>query len=525
MVLSIIEKHKGSQTAQESVDPRQLTDIIHDIFFASEKAGLFIDNKTFQLNTAISILTNFIWNIFDPKRMHNISMMELKLTFLIICEMEPVNSYKSIMDMHFEIVKDFNRCITKTRFEEFINIFAKILSYLGEPIYFEPKVIADILIESFKNVPGSCGISQDSFYNLWLSHQDSKFSSYTNIFLLLIRFKKSEAVIHQNDCAGCKKFPIVGLRYKCQKCKISLCFDCFSKGFTSARHSLGHRFFELSTCERDRQGVICTFIDKFLSIFQKRDNATLNPNLDLGNTKLIEDDHIELMQVDDDMDVGTFRKRRGTIRSEVYNNSENLFIQQRDLIDKLLSATENLKLEGEKFNNIIFKFVDESTNSEMQKEMRSHGEALSEQIEIFQKIHEDLANTFGRNQSNNTIRPFSSPTKSIFLPSSTPMTKENSKPVMLNKSSNIIFSLFFVLLNLFNVFFSVNGYEINKSHVNDNAEYSISDLSTFFMAKLPNNAQFKMKMMRSKSLDDTDAELENFKELLQKFKELSDGSL
>lgn len=434
MVLSIIERHKR-QSAQENVDPRKLTDIIHDIFYASEKSGLFIDDKTFSISKAISILTNFIWNVFDPKRMHNITMMELKLTFLIICELEPANSYQYIMDAHFNIVKDHNCCITKPRFEEFVNIFGKILSYLGEPIYFEPKVVADILKEAFVNSPGFNGISQDDFYTLWQSHQDSKFSAYTNIFLLLIRFKKSEAIIHQNDCAGCKKFPIIGLRYKCQKCKISLCFDCFSKGYTSARHSLGHRFYELSTCERD-QSAFCAFIDKFLSIFHKRASASINPNLEheLGHTKLIEDEHIELLQVDDDMDVGTFRKRRNTIRSEVYNNSENLLIQQRELVDKLMNATENLKLESEKFN----KLVEMSANNEIKNDLQYHSEALNEHVEIFKKIHEDLANTFSRNQSNNTIRPFSSPSKSIFLPSSTPyVTKEKTKSLMLSKTSKL----------------------------------------------------------------------------------------
>jgi small-conductance mechanosensitive channel len=152
---------------------------------------------------------------------------------------------------------------------------------------------------------------------------------------------------------------------------------------------------------------------------------------DLGHTKLIEDEHIELVQVDDDMDVGTFRKRRGTIRSEVYNNSENLFIQQRDLVDKLLTSTETLKIENEKFNKIIEK----SACDELHKDLKSHGEAISEQVEILKKIHEDLANTFGRNQSNNTIRPFISPSKSIFLPSSTPyVNKDKSKPLMLSKS-------------------------------------------------------------------------------------------
>lgn len=434
MVLSIINKHKGSKTAKESIDPIELTNIIHDIYYASEKSGIFIDNKEFNLNSAISILTNFIWNIFDPKRMQNITMQELKLTMLIICEMEPVNSYHSVMDSHFEIVKDFNRCITKARFEEFVNISSKILSYLGEPIYFEPKIINDILIEAFMNAPGFNGISQDVFYNLWLSHQDSKFSTYANLFLLMIRFKKSESVIHQYDCTGCKRFPIIGLRYKCQKCKISLCFDCFSKGYTSARHSFGHRFFELSTCEKDRQGLISTMFDKFLSIFRQRSSATINIEQELGNTKLIEEEHIELVQVDDDMDVGTFRKRRGTIRSEVYNNSENLLIHQRDLVDKLFSATESLKVESEKFNENLTK----TANHELQKDLKSHADFLNEQVEVYQKIHEELAGTFNRNQSNNTIRPFVSPSKSIFLPSSTPyMLKEKSK-TMLSKSSKII---------------------------------------------------------------------------------------
>ncbi len=347
--------------------------------------------------------------------MNNITMMELKLTFLILCEMEVVNSYHSIMESHFEIVKDFNRCITKHRFEEFVNIFGKILSYLGEPLYFESKVTADILNEAFQHSPGM-RITQDIFYGLWMSHQSSNFSTYTNLFLLIIRFKKAESIIHQNDCSGCRKFPIVGLRYKCQKCKISLCFECFSKGYTSSRHSLSHRFYELATTEKERHGTIFALLGKFLSIFRhQQTNGTINPKFDHESTKLIEDEHIELVQVDDDMDVGVSRR----IRSEVYNNSENLMIQQRDLVDKLLESVERLKIESENFKT---NFVDK------QKDLEPHADFLDKQVEIFSKIHEDLAGTFNRNQSNNTIRPFSSPSKSIFLPSSTPyMTKEKSK--------------------------------------------------------------------------------------------------
>ena len=72
----------------------------------------------------------------------------------------------------------------------------------------------------------------------------------------------------------------------------------------------------------------------------------------------------------------------------------------------------------------------------------------------------------------------------------------------------------------------MNGYEINKSYINAHAEYSISDLSTFFFTKLPKSEQQKInEIARSKSLnDETETELENFKELFVKFKELAEGN-
>ncbi|KAL7039893.1 hypothetical protein ACKWTF_000164 [Chironomus riparius] len=390
---------------------------------------------------AVTILTNFLWNIFDSKRMQNISLMEFKLTMLVLCDLEPLNTFNQIIDAHFEMAKDFNHCITKPRFEEFINIFGKILSYLGEPLYFDQKVISDILAEAFLNSPGINGICQYNFYSLWTD----KLSKYTIIFLLLIRFKKSESIIHQNECAGCKKFPITGLRYKCQKCKgMSLCFKCFSKGFTNKRHSFGHRFYELTSNEKEH-GKMCSILLKFLKIFQRQSNtASLNQSLhsthdqhaeNNGNTKLIEDEHIELVQIDDDMECGTsihYRQRRGTIRSEIFNNSENLLILQRNLMDKLLNAVENLKSETESFqkmSNENKKII--ASDTEFEKYLNSHGQFLFEQVEILKQIHQATIQSFSSNQNNKTIKSFSTPTKSIFLPSSTPYNNPKEKPKLM----------------------------------------------------------------------------------------------
>lgn len=386
-----------------------------------------------------------MWDIFDPKRIQNISLMEFKLAMLVLCELEPLNTFNQIIDAHFEIAKDFNHCITKPRFEEFINIVGKMLSFLGEPLYFEQQVIIDILTEAFADSPGINGICQYNFYKLWTSHQNNKFSTYTNIFLLLIRFKKSESIIHQNECAGCKKFPIVGLRYKCQKCKgLSLCFGCFSKGFTNKRHSFGHRFFELTSNKREH-GKLCSVVLKFLKLFQRQSQANLNQsyhsscdlhNNDNGNTKLIEDEHIELVQIDDDMEFGTsvhHRQRRGTIRSEIFNNSENLLILQRNLMDKLLSAIENLKTETESFKKMSKenkKII--AADTEFEKYLHCHEQFLCDQVEILKQIHEATVQSFSSTQNNKTIKSFSTPTKSIFLPSSTPYAHKDKPKVMVD---------------------------------------------------------------------------------------------
>lgn len=455
--LSIIQKHKQG-SPQESVSPSQLTDIIHDIFFATEKAGFYIEHKKFNLQNAISILCNFLWNIFDPKRQANISLMELKLALLVLCELPPINTYHQLIDAHFEVAKDHNNCITRSRYEEFINIFGKLLSYLGEPLYFDHKIVSDIVFEVFENYPGINGMNQFTFMNLWTSHESTKFSSYTNLFLLLIRFKKSELVVHQNQCSGCHAFPIVGMRFKCQKCKgLSLCFQCFSKGFVNQRHSHAHRMLELSSNEKEH-GKLCKFLLMFCNIFRRQPIAILSHSAVSsifdhdhkghdGNTKLIENEHVELNHVNDDMEGGTYGrpgKRRATIRSEeVFHNSENQLIVQRVMMDKLLSAIETIKLEAESYQKLVGakqKFL--SHDAEFAKFTDQHYTFLVEQIELLKTIHDSMISSFSSMQNNKTIKSaFASPTTSLFLPhSSTPyrtMTnnlKENA-PLELCKSS------------------------------------------------------------------------------------------
>lgn len=390
-------------------------------------------------------MCNLLWNIFDAKRHQNISLMELKLTLLILCELPPINTYHELIESHFELSKDHNNCITRSRFEELINVFGKLLSYLGEPLYFERKIVTDIVNEVFENYPGINGISQFTFTCQFTSHESTKFSSYSNLFLLLIRFYKSELVVHQSQCQGCHVFPIVGMRFKCSKCKgLSLCFTCFSKGFVNQRHSLAHRMFELSSNEKE-PGQLCTFFISFLKIFRRKPNVCLtNSNASSvfdqnqvshhdGNTKLIENEHVELMEIDEDMEGGmsceTLGRRRGTIRQEVFNNSENLMILQRNLMEKLFSAIENVKLETESYQKVLGekpKIVSE--DQDLARFMNTHEAFLVDQIDQLKSIHDAMSCSLASSQNSKTIKSgFTSPTTSLFLPhSSTPYRAMNN---------------------------------------------------------------------------------------------------
>lgn len=286
---------------------------------------------------------------------------------------------------------------------------------------------------------------------------------------------------------------------------------------------------------------------KFLKLFRRQPETILSPSVISsvfdnnhkshidGNTKLIENEHVELIQVDEDMEGGTcvFRgKKRGTIRSEVFNNSENLMILQRSLMEKMLSAIENMKLETQNYEMVVAdKQKILKVHPEINKFIESHHQFLVDKIDLLKNIHDGMIRSLSSSQSNKTIKStFASPTTSLFLPhSSTPYrTKNNLKDVTATESAlyksrefNVEFILSKGCSNLCSGS-TVADYEANKSHAADNTEYSISDVSSWFQTKIPNN--IAAKETNKNFADETfETKVANFRNLLMKVKEIIDG--
>lgn len=276
-----------------SLKPTQLTSLLHDIYFAAEKCGQFSQSVDFNLERCTAMLTNLLWSIFDPYvfvcakwgqdvsfifrftcfRRHRtipISLLEFKQLMLIMCNTQ---TFEQMILEEFLIVADHNRCVNRFRFESLLKVISKVFLFLGESVHYGWHLVTNwvqqcfqqvnwmngtsastilIIIYAFlflpaKQCPGIIGLDEYQFTCLW-QNQAIHFANYSNVLALVQRIKESQNILHDVQCVACKAAPITGIRFKCQQCrKLSLCFECFCKGYTNARHEISHRMYEMST--------------------------------------------------------------------------------------------------------------------------------------------------------------------------------------------------------------------------------------------------------------------------------------
>ena len=255
-------------------------------------------------------------------------------------------------------------------------------------------------------------------------------------------------------------------------------------------------------------------------------------------------DNIELiMKVEDDV-VEEYKntlkktntKSRTAVKSETFNNSENMLITQRNLMDKLLEVVETLTTE----NFIFEKKVNdqaEMLNPEMKKFMESHKKFISEQVGQLKYIWDTMPSLASNKPAKIDLvsSPATTTCSSIMnlLPhSSTPYRPHKPKPVIsspLDKSSEffILFSIWFKIFDLFSIFL-VHGAEVNKTYLEQNkCDYSVSDISCWFQTK---NQKTSAEAARNideiiRTFDDVaiETKMTNFRDLLLKVKEIIDG--
>ncbi|XP_040172656.1 dystrobrevin-1 [Anopheles arabiensis] len=254
MVHSILNRHQLNLIdSAPSIKPGQLASVVHDVYFAAARMGYFDDLPARpNLDAASALLAGFLWAVFDPKRTTPVSVLELRQAFLLLCDHA---THGQLVWEHFRLTSDHNLCVSRHRFEAMLTVLSKVLTFLGEPDHLRPSMVQQITGECFANYPGLVGLTEYQFCCLW--KLSSLFSYYANVVTLCKRLHDTEHITHGMPCYGCRA-PIRGLRFKCQRCRhVSLCLDCFTAGYSSKRHSMAHKMYEISAGEGET-GSRCT---------------------------------------------------------------------------------------------------------------------------------------------------------------------------------------------------------------------------------------------------------------------------
>ncbi|KAH8317541.1 hypothetical protein KR074_012493 [Drosophila pseudoananassae] len=542
LVLAILERHGLRGNLELMVPPFQLTSLIHDIYFACEKLGHFAQDSSFQLEAASGLLANFFWNVYDPQRRHSISLLEIKITLILFCNL--YSSEQLAADFFGLLADPKNQVISRYAFEQLLATLSKLLTYLGEGKAYGSHNLPLMMEQSFARCPhGVAGLAEQQFHKLWTgAGVQTRFLIYGNLLALIKRIEDTEHLIHTNSCAGCRKERIVGIRFRCQVCRdISLCLPCFAEGYAGGRHEPGHRMCEVfvedqppqnwtrhlaklcgwfvvgrkrKTQEEDRRGF-CDAQESGPVLGQS--SATPIP----AETRSIQERERE-REKDKEQTVILQQQQELCSLTGLASKASS---QLQSIIDRLL--LQNMKLETQ------LKTVSTSSSAEISEFLSAHQSFLLQIIEDMRQLSVRLCVIY--------CSPAAAPVvadahvaaaplvSSTFLSSSTPQRQ--------------IFDMYGPVGA--NLTHSINGADLNRSYLEANkSDYSLNDISLWFDQRrsslqhhsqqatgsapaplslpMPLGALLEHPASKDGSMRDT--EMVNFKLLLHKVKEIVEDS-
>jgi hypothetical protein len=144
---------------------------------------------------------NNVYPHHSRKRSTPLSLLEVKLTFLLLCDSQ---SFEQLVKEHNILTADHNFCVSRVRFESMVHILAKLCACLDDNEQFEAKQTNQIVYECFEELPGLVGLNEYQFSNIWRSGVSANFTIYANILRLVRRLQDSQENLHHITCAGCQ---------------------------------------------------------------------------------------------------------------------------------------------------------------------------------------------------------------------------------------------------------------------------------------------------------------------------------
>ncbi|XP_023306701.2 dystrobrevin beta isoform X1 [Lucilia cuprina] len=503
LVLAVMERH-GIRDGDVNlmVPPFQLTSLIHDVYYACEKLGHFTKLPLYSLESATAILSNFFWNIYDPHRRHSISLLEIKITFLLLCKLYA--SDQMIPEFYNLLHHKKTKSVPKLNFEYLLIILSKIFSYIGEGTAYGAQNITLVMDQCYARCHNTSGLTDYQFHSLWTTTQ-TRFLIYANLMALIKRIEDTEKLIHLNVCASCNVDKITGIRFKCQSCKdLSLCLKCFATGYSTNKHVVGHKMYEVFTEDLPTK-KFSHYFAKLCTVFfcnsEKSNEEESKGFCNINDTVVHNDTELVTIATNRTSNASTVSVKAAAATAVAnlnHSQSPNKKIQSSNIqkidsslscltttastalnvsgklqiiIDKLLHQNEKLELQ--------LKCVQTSTQDELSRFLSDHQQFLMDIITEMRNFSQHTSTT----EAISSFPTSSTPNRSNFAKTSTDLDNFSA---VLNPQTNTIAINHIRLLNTpkDNLTHSINGADINRSYLDANkSDYSINDLSLWFNQK------------------------------------------
>ncbi|KAH8289409.1 hypothetical protein KR054_004615 [Drosophila jambulina] len=529
LLLALLERHGMSGSWELMVPPFQLTSLLHDVYFACEKLGHFALDPCYQLDRATGMLANFFWNVYDPQRRHSISLLEIKVTFILLCKL--YSSDHLVADFFGLLADPKTQIMSRYAFEQLLATLSKLLSYLGEAKAYGVHNLPLMMEQCFARCPhGTAGLGEQQFHKLWTgAGQQTRFLIYGNLLALIKRIEDTEHLIHSNSCAGCRKEHIVGIRFRCQVCRdISLCLPCFAVGFAGGRHEPCHRMCEVFVeddqpaqrwtrhlarlCgwfwvprrktapeEEERRGF-CNAQESGTALGQSAATPIPAETRSLHERER-EREHKEILQQQREQHKDILQQQQELC--SLTGVASKASGQLQSIIDRLLQ--QNKKLETQ------LGMVATASSSEISEFLSAHQRFLLQIIEDMRQLSRSSPPGAATAPSLATAL-----VSSTFLSSSTPQRQQQQ-----------LFDMYAPVGA--NLTHSINGADLNRSYLEANkSDYSLNDISLWFDQRRASQgpgslplAPLSALLERQQKADDG---MVNFKLLVHKVKEIVEDS-
>ncbi|KAM3183226.1 hypothetical protein ACTXT7_010768 [Hymenolepis weldensis] len=184
----------------------------------------------FVIAHASEILLGWLTYILDPNNCGRMTVSGLKVALSTLVTGKPADKFT----YHYSLLVNSAGALQMERLEAYLQ---ELLS-LAVGVFEEPNFSYNAQTSKFLLTGKLKTLTAEEFVEKMLAEPGPQSFSWLKVFH---RLGIVENVQHPLKCEGCKREPIVGLRYKCTRCpRYNLCQDCFWTGITTGSHTNSH---------------------------------------------------------------------------------------------------------------------------------------------------------------------------------------------------------------------------------------------------------------------------------------------